>query len=153
MPLKIGQVARRTGISVEAIRYYERLGLIREPPRSTSGYRQFGAAVVRRLRFIQRVQALGFSLHEIRELLQLQQSQGAPAAEVRSLMEGKLGEVERKMADLERIRQALLDLSCTCTGTGTVSECPILDALEGRDTTGESPSPERPPRSDASRRR
>jgi MerR family transcriptional regulator, copper efflux regulator len=130
MTLKIGEVARQTGISVEAIRYYERLGLLREAPRTESGYRKFAPEVVRRLRFVQRAQALGFSLQEIRELLELRSSPAASASEVQRLAEAKLAEVDRKLADLARIREALATVSCTCSGEGPISECPILDALE-----------------------
>lgn len=130
MPLKIGDVAKSTGISAEAIRYYERLGLIREAERTDSGYRQFGPEVVQRLRFIQRAQALGFSLEEIREMLELRASPTASAAEVRQLVQAKLAQVEHKLADLARIRDALAAVSCTCSGEGPISECPILDALQ-----------------------
>jgi MerR family transcriptional regulator, copper efflux regulator len=128
--LKIGEVARQTGVSVEAIRYYERLGLIGEAPRTRSGYRRFAPGVLRRLRFIQRAQRLGFSLEQIRELLELRSSPRASAADVRRLAQAKLAQVESKLADLERIRQALLDVSCACSGRGAVSDCPILEALE-----------------------
>lgn len=128
-PLKIGEVARSTGLSVEAIRYYERLGLLREIPRTDSGYRQFDSGDVRRLRFVQRAQALGFSLEEIRELLELRGSPSASAAEVRQVAQAKLAQIEHKLEDLARIRDALEAAACTCTGTGPASECPILDAL------------------------
>lgn len=130
MTLKIGEVARQTGISVEAIRYYERLGLVQEALRTDSGYRKFEPGVVRRLRFVQRAQALGFSLQEIRELLELRASPAASASEVHRLAEAKLAEVDRKLAELARIREALATVSCTCSGEGPISECPILDALE-----------------------
>lgn len=130
MALKIGHVARTTGLSVEAIRYYERLGLIDEAERTASGYRQFDPGVVRRLRFIQRAQALGFSLEEIRELLELRLSPAAPAAEVRMKADAKLSEIEAKLSDLWRMRRALKDLARSCCGDGPTSDCPILDALE-----------------------
>lgn len=130
MTLKIGEGARQTGISVEAIRYYERLGLVQEAPRSESGYRKLAPGVVRRLRFVQRAQALGFSLQGIRELLELHASPAASASEVQRLAKAKLAEVDRKLADLARIREALATVSCTCSGEGPISECSILDALE-----------------------
>ncbi|HUO87320.1 MAG TPA: heavy metal-responsive transcriptional regulator [Thermoanaerobaculia bacterium] len=130
MPLKIGEVARRTGVSVAAIRYYERLGLVGEPPRSASGYRQFEDGVIRRLGFIQQAQALGFSLQEIAELLDLRSSPAASASEVRELAQAKLADVETKIADLARIHGALLAVIRSCTGSRPTSECPILEALE-----------------------
>ncbi|MFQ5526933.1 MAG: heavy metal-responsive transcriptional regulator [Thermoanaerobaculia bacterium] len=131
MVLKIGHVAQTTGLSVEAIRYYERLGLIDEATRTPSGYRQFEPDVVRRLRFVQRAQALGFSLEEIRELLDLRLSAAASAAEVREKADAKLSEIEVKLSDLRRMRRALKELTRSCCGDGSTSDCPILDALEG----------------------
>ena len=130
MMLRIGQVAQTTGLSVEAIRYYERLGLIGEVARTPSGYRQFEPDVVRRLRFVQRAQALGFSLEEIRELLELRLSSTASAAEVREKADAKLCEIEAKLSDLRRMRRALQELTACCCGNGSTSDCPILDALE-----------------------
>lgn len=128
--MRIGQVAKSTGLTVEAIRYYERLGLLPEAPRTASGYRRFEPAVVRRLRFVRRAQELGFSLGEIRELLELRASPRASAAGVQELAQSKLVEIRGKLADLTRIRDALSAVSCTCSGEGPISECPILDALE-----------------------
>ncbi len=131
MPLKIGELSKRAGISVEAIRYYERLGLIRQVARTPSGYRHFDPDVVRRLWFIQRAQALGFSLEEIRELLELRVASGSTTRDVRQRAEAKIAGIEAKIADLERMRRALEDLTEACRGAGPAGECPILDALEG----------------------
>ncbi len=134
MPLRIGEVSKRAGISVEAIRYYERLGLIRPAARTESGYRKFDPDVVRRLRFIQRAQALGFSLEEIRELLELGVTPGTTNRDVRQRAEEKIAGIEAKIAELQRMRDALHDLTAACCGAGTVEECPVLDALEGSAT-------------------
>lgn len=137
--MKIGDIAHLAGVSVAAIRYYERLGLLEKAPRARSGYRDFAPEAVRRLAFIQRAQALGFSLPEIRQLLALARGSGAPAAEVRAQVEAKLAAVESKMRELEGLRKALRGLEdACCEGAGTTSECPILDALEGtfRSTRG-----------------
>lgn len=136
MPLKIGQVAKATDLSVEAIRYYESLGLIREAPRTASGYRQFEPEVVRRLRFVRRAQELGFSLEEIRELLELRATPEAAASEVQELARAKLAEVDSKLADLTRLRDALQTVSCVCSGEGRVTDCPILVALDGTTNLG-----------------
>lgn len=128
--MKIGEVAREAGVSISAVRYYERLGLVPEAPRTPSGYRAFDPSVVPRLRFIQRAQVLGFSLEEIRELLGLRSVPGARAAEVQRLARKKLEDVESKMADLARIHRSLLDLLRACPGAGATRECPIMDALE-----------------------
>ena len=134
--LKIGQVARATGFTVETIRYYESIGLIPEAQRSSSGYRVFSAEIVRRLRFVRRAQNVGFSLDETRRLLELQGQPDASASEVRELASLKLAEIEEKLSDLERIRDALRAASCSCDGSGLVRECSILDALDGSGSSG-----------------
>ncbi len=133
--MTIGQVAKRAGVNVETVRFYEREGLIGEPPRRPSGYRQFGPDVVRRIRFIQRAKELGFSLREIGELLALRVSRGQTCADVKARAVDKIADIDEKLAALARMRSALEKLSDSCVGRGPVSECPILDALdeEGRD--------------------
>lgn len=131
--MKIGEIARRAGISIEAIRYYERLGLVPEAPRTHSGYRQFDEDTLRRLRFIQRAQALGFSLDEIRELLDFRLDSGVTAAGVAERANRKLASIEGKIADLERMRNSLRELTRACHEKGPISQCSILDALEGGD--------------------
>ncbi len=128
--LKIGQLARRTGLSVEAIRYYQRLGLIAEASRTPSGYRQFEPRVVGRLQFVQRAQDLGFSLQEIRELLELRLSPGRSATDVLQRAEAKLADIRAKIADLDRMRAALEALTDACCGAGPTDDCPILKALD-----------------------
>lgn len=137
MSLKIGQVARQAGLTVEAIRYYERLGLIEEAPRGHSGYRQFDPGVLRRLRFVQRAQTLGFSLEEIRELLELRFSPTATATDVQERAREKLAGIEAKIAALEAMRGALRALLESCAGAGPASKCSILDALDRSDAAGE----------------
>jgi MerR family copper efflux transcriptional regulator len=129
---KIGAVAKATGVTVEAIRYYERLGLLPEASRTPSGYREFPPGVERRVRFIQRAQALGFSLDEIRQLLELRASDAVPTAEVKERVDAKLRAVEAKIAELDHLRKALESLGDSCCAGG--SECPILDALDGLGT-------------------
>ena len=114
--LTIGQVARRAGVGVETVRFYERQGLLEEPPRRASGYRQYPEQVVARLHFIKRAQRLGFSLKEISELLLLRVDSHTSCEEVRQRTEAKIAEVERKMRELQRMRQALLQVHSLCTG-------------------------------------
>ena len=128
--LTIGQVAKRAGVNVETIRFYEREGLIGKPERSASGYRQYGSEVVRRIRFVQRAKELGFSLREVGELLSLRVARGQTCANVRARTIGKIEDIDRKISELERMRAALEKLSASCVGRGPLSECPILDALE-----------------------
>ena len=132
--LSIGQVARRAGVGVETVRFYEREGLLEEPPRRASGYRQYSEQVVKRIHFIKRAQKLGFSLKEITELLLLRVDGQTSCEEVKQRTEAKIAEVERKLIELQRMRQALLQVSTLCTGQGPASACPMLDALDQQET-------------------
>jgi len=127
--ISIGQVAHKAGVGVETIRFYEREGLLEEPARGVSGYRQYPEQVVKRIRFIKRAQRLGFSLKEITELL-LRVDAQTTCEEVKRRTEAKIAEVERKMVELQRMRQALLNVASLCTGQGPASACPMLDALD-----------------------
>ena len=128
--LTIGQVARRAGVGVETVRFYERQGLLEEPPRRASGYRQYPEQVVARLHFIKRAQRLGFSLKEISELLLLRVDSHTSCEEVRQRTEAKIASVERKLVELQRMRQALLQVHSLCIGSGPTGRCPMLDALD-----------------------
>src|SRR5712692_4624854 len=125
--LSIGQVARRAGVGVETVRFYEREGLLEEPPRRASGYRQYSEQVVTRLHFIKRAQKLGFSLKEISELLLLRVDAQTSCDEVRQRTEAKLAEVERKLVELQRMRQALLQVHSLCSGQGPTGRCPLFE--------------------------
>src|SRR5262245_48692368 len=127
--LTIGEVARRAGIGVETVRFYEREGLLAEPARRASGYRQYGDDAVPRLRFIRRAKALGFTLKEIAELLALRDDSDATRADVRRQAASKVADIEAKVRDLQRMRNALLSLTATCHGDGPAGGCPILEAL------------------------
>ncbi len=129
-PLTIGQVARQADVGVETVRFYERQGLLNEPPRRESGYRQYPEDVVARLRFIKRAKELGFSLKEIKELLTLRVDPTMTCAEVRSKAQAKIADVEEKIQALQKIKKALVKLTTVCRGRGPTSECPILEALE-----------------------
>jgi DNA-binding transcriptional MerR regulator len=124
----IGQLSKAAGVGVDAIRFYERVGLMPAPARSPAGYRLYGAGARQRLEFIRRAQALGFSLEEIASLLKLSQP-GGSVAKARALATTKLDVVESKLAELERLRQALRSLVDQCSGTGDPAHCPILEAL------------------------
>ena len=134
--LTIGQVAEGAGVGVETIRFYEREGLIPEPPRTPAGYRQCAADTVARLRFIQRAKALGFSLRETQELLALHVGDGASAADVRVRAAEKVGDISARIRDLETMRDGLTALLSTCPGQGALDGCPILVALT-RDEEGQ----------------
>ena len=128
--LTIGKVARSAGVGVETVRFYEREGLIEEPPRRESGYRQYPEATVSRIRFIRRAKELGFSLKEIKELLSLRASPRSRCADVRRRAEAKIADIEQKVQTLQRMKKALVELTAACRGRAPVTDCPILAALE-----------------------
>ena len=129
--LTIGRVARQAGVGVETVRFYERRGLIDEPPRRQSGYRQFPEETVRRIRFIKRAQELGFSLKEIKELLALRLDSRAKCEDVLKRAESKIAEIEDKIRSLQAMKDALAGLLEACNGRGPASKCPILESLDG----------------------
>ncbi len=129
-PLTIGQLARNAAVGVETVRFYERKGLLEEPDRRPSGYRQYDEAVVDRLRFIRRAKELGFTLNEIKELLSLRIDPATTCADVRQRAETKIVDIEDKMRSLRRMKKALLKLTESCSGRGPVDDCPILEALD-----------------------
>lgn len=126
----IGQVARFAGVGVETVRFYEREGLLEEPTRRASGYRQYSQEAVKHIRFIKRAKLLGFSLKEILELLTLRVDGQTSCEQVKERAAAKLAEVEQKMVELQRMRQALLQVTALCEEEGPKSRCPLLDALE-----------------------
>ena len=128
--LKIGELARAADVGVETIRYYERRGLLAQPPRRTSGYRQYPPQSVRRVRFIRRAQTLGFTLKEIQELLALRVDDDRTCADVRALARAKLEDIERRVAELQQMGRALERVARRCRGRGPTSECPILEVLD-----------------------
>lgn len=131
--LTISRAAARAGVGVETIRFYERRGLIRQPPRPRSGgYRVYDDELVERIRFIRQAQELGFSLREIKELLSLRADPQADCGDVRRQAVVKRDEVNRKMAQLQRIHAALGELIASCPGGGAVRACTIIDAIAGR---------------------
>lgn len=133
--MTIGQVAQKAGIGIETIRFYERKGLIDEPPRKESGYRQYDAGVVDRLVFIQQAKTLGFTLAEIQELLSLKISPVTTSREIKMIAEAKLVDIEARIKMLQRMRRSLKKLVDKCPGQGPLNDCPILDALEHRTHT------------------
>ena len=128
--LTIGKVASRAGIGVETVRFYERQGLLAEPDRRASGYRQYGEDVVARLRFIRRAKELGFTLKEVAELLALRHDPAATRSDVRERVRAKVEDIEAKVRDLMRIKGVLLGLEQTCHGHGPADDCPILRAID-----------------------
>ncbi|WP_083250955.1 MerR family DNA-binding protein [Acidihalobacter aeolianus] len=128
-PLTIGALARREGVTAEALRYYERLGLIESSRRTASNYRLYDGEARRRLRFVRRAQELGFSLTQIGEMLSLHARPEADMSEVKVLAESKIADISAKINDLQRMKSGLEALTAHCPGHGLIAGCPILNAL------------------------
>src|SRR5512145_1271216 len=129
MLFTIGDVAKQAGVGVQTVRFYEREGLIEEPPRASSGYRSYQDDVITRLRFIKRAQELGFTLREIRELIALQTDTGADCGALRVVAQTKLTDIEQRIADLQRMGSVLKELVDSCGGHGPVVSCNIMECL------------------------
>ena len=129
--MKIGELARRAGVNIDTVRYYERQGLLPKAERLASGYRVYTEEDAKRLRFVRRAKALGFTLLEIRELLELSSHRDDDMAAMKTAAIGKIDDVKAKLAELERIRAGLETLVASCPGHGALDQCPILDALAG----------------------
>ena len=127
--MKIGELAKRAEVPIDTVRYYEREGLIPPPLRRASGYRDYLDADVDRLRFMRRAKGLGFTLHEIRELLSLTAMSGDDMSALNAQTQAKLRDVEDRIHSLTRIREALKSLVTACPGHGALDRCPILAAL------------------------
>ncbi|MES1944510.1 MerR family transcriptional regulator [Salinisphaera sp. PC39] len=127
MTYSIGQLAKMADSDVETVRYYERRGLMPKPPRTKAGYRKYSPDEVRRFRFIRRAKTLGFTLREIATLLRLQE--GGDRAEVKDIAQTKLSQVEARIKDLQHMRSVLTELLAHCSGSGPVTGCPIIEAL------------------------
>jgi len=128
----IGTLAKRAGVGIDTVRYYERAGLLAPSRRLASGYRRYTALELSRLRFIRRAQALGFTLNEVRDLLAL--SAKRDVARVKRSAQSKLADVDRKIAALQKIREGLAMLVAACPGHGRAADCPILQALGGEES-------------------
>ena len=134
MALTIGEMGKGTNSKIETIRYYEKIGLLPKPARTSSNYRDYGKAELARLSFIRRSRDLGFSLDQVRALLSLSDDQSCDCAGIDRIANQHLVEVDRKIADLQALRRELKAVIDSCNG-GTVAECRIIEAL------GPAPSP------------
>ena len=126
--IRRSDLARATGCNLETIRYYEKIGIMPDPPRSVKGYRSYDDTHVKRLKFVMRSRDLGFSLEEVRGLLGLVDDRSRTCAEVQIIAEDHLTDVQAKIADLQRIERVLSDTVARCTGDAA-PECAVIDAL------------------------
>lgn len=126
--LSIGKLSEATGVKVETIRYYERAGLIAPPARTSGNYRAYGTADLKRLRFIRRTRDLGFTLEEVRAMLNLAAQHDQPCGTIDAIAAEHLSEVDRKIADLQGLRRELSTIIASCAG-GSIDDCRILEAF------------------------
>ncbi len=132
--MRIGRAAELAGVAIDTIRYYERLGLLPKAPRTSSGYRIYAPEAVQRLRFIKRAQAFGFSLAEIKEILNLNSSSRSSCARVLQMIDRKLEQLESKMAEMKKLKKELSTYRSACRrALRTGSACPVIeDTWRGR---------------------
>lgn len=129
MAYTVGQVASKTGVHIDTIRFYEQKELLPVPKRALNGYRLYEDDTVQQLQFILNAKALGFTLVEIKELLQLHHQNNMACCEVLQLTGDKIKTIKQRVAQLQRMQTALEALHQTCQQTGTPDYCPIIDAL------------------------
>lgn len=127
--MRSGEVANQAGVNIQTLRYYERRGLLDEPPRSASGYRAYPAATVAVVRFVKRAQEHGFSLDEIKELLHLADGGPDDCQTARTLAEAKMVHLALKIADLQRMQRSLAELVTTCELPRVDRSCPLIQTL------------------------
>lgn len=149
--LPIGALSRRTGVNIETVRYYERVGLLPPPARSEGGHRLYGGGHLMRLNFVRRARDLGFTLNEIRGLLELAEKRDRPCAEAREVAVGHLSDVTAKIADLRTMERVLADMVARCA-EGSTPECPLIEALFDPASVEGGQSPPKQRRSQRKRR-
>ena len=126
--MNIGEVSARSGVTSKMIRYYEEIGLLPAPPRKDSGYRDYGAADVHRLRFVRRARDFGFSMEQISHLLALWSDVSRPSKDVKAIAQAHIAELDEKITHLKQMRDALTHLADCCHGNNRPN-CPILEEL------------------------
>jgi MerR family transcriptional regulator, mercuric resistance operon regulatory protein len=132
--LTIGALSARTAVNIDTIRYYERLGILPKPPRSSGGHRLYADEHKQRLLFIRRARELGFSLDQVRVLLGLSGGRRVTCGAVKSITEQHISDIRRRVKDLERLERVLTEMVTQCRG-GEMPDCPILNALGGGRST------------------
>ena len=131
--LTIGQLSKATGVKIETIRYYERIGLLAAPPRTRGGYRSYDNADLRRLQFVRRARRLGFGIEDIRALLALAEQDGASCGDVRDIAAAHLADVRARLADLAKLEDILAETVDECDAwccATPAPACPVLEVLQ-----------------------
>lgn len=130
--MRTSELAGKVGMNSETLRYYERRGLLEEPPRTSGGYRDYPSTAIDVLRFVKRAQELGFTLDEIEELLHLDAGGPDGCDVARELAQARRADLEARIADLQRMRDSLGELVETCERPRADRSCPLLEAIEGK---------------------
>ncbi len=130
--MKIGEVARRSGVGIETIRYYEKERLLREPERRPSGYRQYDGSTIERLDYIRRAKELGFTLAEIRDLLELSFARQGCHADICQRAEGKIADIAQKIRNLREMKRSLSKIVRRCQTRSAGGPCPLVHQLNTR---------------------
>lgn len=128
--MRTGEVAEQVGVNIQTLRYYERRGLLPEPPRSAAGYRDYPSDAVRVIRFVKRAQELGFSLTMVEELLHLAEGGPENCDEAKTVAEAHLAGLDQRIAELQRMRTSLTRLVATCDLPRADRRCPLLEAID-----------------------
>ena len=131
MQMTVGKVARASGVGVETIRFYEKRGLIVQPERRPSGYRMYNEETIARVRFIKNAQALGFTLNEVAELIRLEQDSRAQCSDLQVRADAKVTLIDQQIAELQKMRAELTQLSSGCSSDQLLSECRLMNCLAG----------------------
>ncbi|CAM4051937.1 Hg(II)-responsive transcriptional regulator [Mesobacillus zeae] len=129
MSYRISELAEKCGVNKETIRYYEKVGLLQEPSRTNAGYRIFSEDSVKRIKFIKKIQDLGFTLSEISKLLGVVDKDGERCNDMYNFVVKKIEEVQMKIRDLKRIEQMLINLKESCPNDKSLYECPIIETI------------------------
>ena len=135
--MRTGEVARQTGVNIQTLRYYERRGLLPEPPRRDSGYRLYDDGAVRLVHFIKRAQSLGFSLKEVESLLELAAGGPESCDAALRVARQRIAELDSRIADLRAMRASLRNLMATCERPRDERECPLVRSMPVRGGNGE----------------
>lgn len=144
--LSIGALSKHSGVNIETVRYYEKIGVMPAPDRSAKGYRIYGADHLKRLSFVRRSRQLGFSLDEIRGLLRLVDGHAYTCTQVRELTLDHVAEIRRKIEDLKRLKRVMEEMAAHCSGE-SAPECAVIDALlDAHSSSNEGRRNQSPPR-------
>lgn len=132
--MKIGEVAQRTGVGIDTIRFYEREGLLQEPQRRPSGYRQYDESTIKRLEYVRLAKELGFTLAEIRDLLELSFAAHAGCDHIRQRAEDKIADIETKIRNLQKMKRSLHGIVTQCKTKDSPHDCPLVHDTKKKST-------------------